>query len=88
MNETKNPQDSAELLLELFFQPFVAGVGLPHQGVVDSYNHTHNAVSLKCRQINLVYMISNASNVIIKDYDFFTKIHWLASVDLLVSYNQ
>ena len=30
--------DSAEPRLESFYAPFVAGIDLPHQGVVDSYN--------------------------------------------------
>ena len=30
--------DSAEPRLESFYHPFVAGIDLPHQGVVDSYN--------------------------------------------------
>ena len=30
--------DSAEPRLESFYPPFVAGIDLPHQGVVDSYN--------------------------------------------------
>ena len=30
--------DSAELRLESFYPPFDAGIHLPHQGVVDSYN--------------------------------------------------
>ena len=34
----KTIPDSAEPLLESFYPPFVAGIDLPHQGVVDSYN--------------------------------------------------
>ena len=30
--------DSAEPRLESFYPPFVAGIDLPHQGAVDSYN--------------------------------------------------
>ena len=30
--------DSAEPRLETFYPPFVTGIDLPHQGVVDSYN--------------------------------------------------
>ena len=30
--------DSAEPRLESFYPPFVAGIDLPHQGVVDSYS--------------------------------------------------
>ena len=30
--------DSAEPRLESFYPPFVAGIELPHQGVVDSYS--------------------------------------------------
>ena len=51
VNETKNPQDrylwhmgdkiipdSAEPRLESFYHPFVSGIDLPQQGVVDPYN--------------------------------------------------
>ena len=34
----KTIPDSAEPRLELFYSPFVAGIDLQHQGVVDSYN--------------------------------------------------
>ena len=34
----KTIPDSAEPRLESFYAPFVAGIDLPHQGVVDSYN--------------------------------------------------
>ena len=34
----KTIPDSAEPRLESFYPPFVAGIHLPHQGVVDSYN--------------------------------------------------
>ena len=34
----KTIPDSAEPRLESFCPPFVAGIDLPHQGVVDSYN--------------------------------------------------
>ena len=34
----KTIPDSAEPRLESFYLPFVAGIDLPHQGVVDSYN--------------------------------------------------
>ena len=34
----KTIPDSAEPHLESFYPPFVAGIDLPHQGVVDSYN--------------------------------------------------
>ena len=33
----KTIPDSAEPRLESFYPPFVAGIDLPHQGVVDSY---------------------------------------------------
>ena len=36
----KTIPDSAEPRLESFYPPFVAGIDLPHQGVVDSYNPT------------------------------------------------
>ena len=38
----KTIPDSAEPRLESFYPPFVAGIDLPHQGVVDSYNPTEN----------------------------------------------
>ena len=34
----KTIPDSAEPRLESFYPPFVVGIDLPHQGVVDSYN--------------------------------------------------
>ena len=34
----KTIPDSVEPRLESFYPPFVAGINLPHQGVVDSYN--------------------------------------------------
>ena len=34
----KTIPDSAELRLESFYPPFVAGIDLPHQGLVDSYS--------------------------------------------------
>ena len=34
----KTIPDLAEPRLESFYPPFVAGIDLPHQGVVDSYN--------------------------------------------------
>ena len=34
----KTIPDSAEPRLESFYPPFVAGIDLPHQAVVDSYN--------------------------------------------------
>ena len=34
----KTIPDSAEPSLESFYPPFVAGIDLPHQGIVDSYN--------------------------------------------------
>ena len=40
----KTIPDSAEPRLESFYPPFVAGIDLPHQGVVDSYNLQHNCV--------------------------------------------
>ena len=41
----KTIPDSAEPRLESFYPPFVAGIDLPHQGVVDSYN-LHMAISM------------------------------------------
>ena len=40
----KTIPDSAEPHLESFYPPFVAGIDLPHQGVLDSYN-LHNGIS-------------------------------------------
>ena len=42
----KTIPDSAEPRLESFYPPFVAGIDLPHQGVVDSHN-----LSLGMRQL-------------------------------------
>ena len=38
----KTIPDSAEPRLESFYHPFLAGIDLPHQGVVDSYNPSPN----------------------------------------------
>ena len=40
----KTIPDSAEPRLESFYPPFIAGIDLPHQGVVDSYNLQHICV--------------------------------------------
>ena len=45
----KTIPDSAEPRLESFYPPFVAGIDLPHQGVVDSYSLVHPAVRDKRR---------------------------------------
>ena len=46
----KTIPDSAEPRLESFYPPFVAGIDLPHQGVVDSYNLLY----VYCMNINRV----------------------------------
>ena len=43
----KTIPDSAEPRLESFYLPFVAGIDLPHQGVVDSYNLAHTETLMK-----------------------------------------
>ena len=45
----KTIPDSAEPRLESFYPPFVAGIDLPHQGVVDSYSLVHPGVRDKRR---------------------------------------
>ena len=45
----KTIPDSAEPRLESFYPLFVAGIDLPHQGVVDSYSLVHPAVRDKRR---------------------------------------
>ena len=45
----KTIPDSAEPRLESFYPPFVAGIDLPHQGVVDSYSLIHTGVPDKRR---------------------------------------
>ena len=63
----KTIPDSAEPRLESFYPPFVAGIDLPHQGVVDSYNPTqlthllmmalvtHKAANLRSQSIQSVF---------------------------------
>ena len=48
----KTIPDSAEPRLESFYPPFVAGIDLPHQGVVDSYNLQGVPAILRCEQID------------------------------------
>ena len=43
----KTIPDSEEPRLESFYPPVVAGIDLPHQGVMDSYNLTETACNLK-----------------------------------------
>ena len=50
----KTIPDSAEPRLESFYPPFVAGIDLPHQGVVDSYN-LHNGISYTCKMASLYW---------------------------------
>ena len=47
--EDKTIPDSAEPRLESFYPPFVAGIDLPHQGVVDSYSLVYPGVRDKRR---------------------------------------
>ena len=47
----KTIPDSAEPRLESFYPPFVEGIDLPHQGVVDSYNlrnHVYVNTAMTC----------------------------------------
>ena len=46
----KTIPDSEEPRLESFYPPFVAGIDLPHQGVVDSYNLRMAISMLKIRR--------------------------------------
>ena len=50
MGDTTIP-DSAEPRLESLYPPFVAGIDLPHQGVVDFYNLNWNTYLLIRREI-------------------------------------
>ena len=43
----KTIPDSAEPRLESFYPPFVAGIDLPHQGVVDSYSPSVTTTRLR-----------------------------------------
>ena len=51
----KTIPDSAEPRLESFYPPFVAGIDLPHQGVVDSYN-LHNGISYTGKRTYLYWI--------------------------------
>ena len=51
----KTIPDSAEPRLESFYPPFVAGIDLPHQGVVDSYN-LHNRISFTGKMTSLYWI--------------------------------
>ena len=41
----KTIPDSAQPRLESFYPPFVTGIDLPHQGIVDSYNLRHGTAN-------------------------------------------
>ena len=50
----KTTPDSAEPRLESFYPPFVAGIDLPHQGVVYSYNlHNRNSYNGQMASFNV-----------------------------------
>ena len=51
----KTIPDSAEPRLESFYPPFVAGIDLPHQGVLDSYN-LHNGISYTGKMTSLYWI--------------------------------
>ena len=51
----KTIPDSAEPRLESFYPPWVAGINLPHQGVVDSYN-LHNGISYSGKMSSLYWI--------------------------------
>ena len=60
----KTIPDSAEPRLESFYPPFVAGIDLPHQGVVDSYSLVTDARLLHIDPLDLpiisnIYMNKN-----------------------------
>ena len=64
----KTIPDSAEPRLESFYHPFIAGIDLPHQGVVHSYNlyngisYTGNVTSLYwIRALVLVFSLQHKS---------------------------
>ena len=58
---------SAELRLEPFYPPWVAGIDLPHQGVVDSYSlqpmYDHKVQVYirfsKCKQQEIIWFVNN-----------------------------
>ena len=51
----KTIPDSAEPRLESFFPPFVAGIDLTHQGVVDPYN-LHDGISYTGKMSSLYWI--------------------------------
>ena len=55
----KTIPDSAEPRLESFYPPFVTGIDLPHQGVVDSYN-LHNGISYTGKMTSLYWIRARA----------------------------
>ena len=52
----KTIPDSAEPRLESFYPPFIAGIDLPHQGVVDFYSLVHVGVRDKRRGLRSIYL--------------------------------
>ena len=51
----KTIPDSAQPRLESFYPPFVAGIDLPHQGVVDPYSLVHPGMRDK-RRVSEIYL--------------------------------
>ena len=69
----KTIPDSAEPRLESFYPPFVAGIDLPHQGVVDSYN-LHNGISYTGKTASL-YWFSPQASICLFDCIYLTCYH-------------
>ena len=69
----KTIPDSAEPHLESFYPPFIAGIDLPHQGVVDSYSlsQLEKYISVKMMQqcFKLKFHLSRPSYIIC--YNFY-----------------
>ena len=59
----KTIPDSAEPRLESFYPPFVAGIDLPHQGVVDSYSLIHSAIWDQCQVSEINYPTLGWDNI-------------------------
>ena len=59
----KTIPDSAEPRLESFYPPFVAGIDLPHQGVVDSYSLSHSVLTHQTHWCHMVswHLLSHGS---------------------------
>ena len=68
--------DSAKPRLESFYPPFVAGIDLPHQGIVDFYN-LHNGISYTGKMASLYWIRAQVLQISSTGIRTLNALQWL-----------